>query len=113
MKWLNNIKDPLFEYLNVLRKKDTFSFFPARKNLTKYGEKIELGFSTYALKIYYMTGEWEKLSVNEQKKWISFINSFQKNTSRFPNNSYIDEYLVKSYNDSKLKKFPSEIGKDN
>ena len=58
-----------------------------------------------------MTGEWEKLSVNEQKKWISFINSFQKNTSRFPNNSYIDEYLVKSYNDSKLKKFPSEIGK--
>ena len=33
--------------------------------------------------------------VNEQKKWISFINSFQKNTSRFPNNSYIDEYLVK------------------
>ena len=111
MKWLNNIKDPLFEYLNVLRKKDTFLSFQQEKILQNMEKKIELGFSTYALKIYYMTGEWEKLSVNEQKKWISFINSFQKNTSRFPNNSYIDEYLVKSYNDSKLKKFPSEIGK--
>ncbi len=111
MEWLNKIKDPLNNYLSALRKNENFTFFPAKKNLTKYGETIELGFSTYALKIYYMTGEWEKLSINDQKKWIGFLNSFQKNVSRFPNNSYVDEYLVKSYDDSRLTKLPSEIAK--
>ena len=40
-----------------------------------------------------------------------FYKLIPKNTSRFPNNSYIDEYLVKSYNDSKLKKFPLKLEK--
>ena len=41
-----------------------------------------------------MTGLWEKQSTPFQNNWIEFINSFQKNHTNFPINSYVDsEYL--------------------
>ena len=40
MEWLNKIKDPLNNYLSALRKNENFTFFPAKKNLTK-GESLD------------------------------------------------------------------------
>ena len=62
-----------FEFLENL-KKEKLSFYPALKGLTNVGKSLNLGFSCYGLKIYYMTGAWDKLN-EELKDWLTF-NSF-------------------------------------
>ena len=46
---------------NLKKPKKDFSFFPALNGLTKDGQKLSLGFSCYALKIYYMLGKTRKI----------------------------------------------------
>ena len=53
MSWLKNLDSSVLEYVYNLKKEDSdFSFFPVQKLLTKNGEKLNLGFSCYALKIF-------------------------------------------------------------
>ena len=85
------------EFIKQLKTQSKFNFKPANEGLTKYGKSLSLGFSCLALKSYYMTSEWSKLSENEKINWLSFINSFQVESSRFTRNSYIDDEMIKSY----------------
>lgn len=90
------------EFIKTLQKNNSFSFKPANNGLTEWGSTLTLGFSCLALKSYFMTSEWSKLSDSKKSKWLSYINSFQATKSRFPTNSYIDEAMIKSYTNQSL-----------
>ena len=91
-KWKNNV----FNFLQTLQKDSIYRYYPTTGGLTRAGKSIELGFSCYAMKIYYMTSNLENLSSEDKNNWVNFINSFQATDSQFPNNSYIDKNLVDS-----------------
>ena len=82
------------DYIYSLKKEDSFSFYPSNNGLTKYGEKLELGFSNYALKLYFMLGIWKQLENPEKENWKNYINSFQSDIANFPKNSFIDKKIL-------------------
>ena len=95
-QWLENLKENLPNYLHSLNKVD-YKFLPVRTGLTAKGEALNLGFSCYALKIYYITNQWDNLTEEEKKSWLNFINSFQSKSNEFPINSFVDQDYVTSY----------------
>lgn len=104
-EWLNNIENSSKEFIFSLKKENDYRFNPAKRNLTYYGNNLELGFSCFALKIYYILGLWDKLENKEKASWLDYINSFQVESKKFPNNSYIDKILLENYTGSKYKNF--------
>ena len=96
-KFFLEIPDGVNEYLNSLKKNKDFQYSPSKGELTTVGEELSLGFSCFAIKIYFMTGKWNELSDNTKSSWIDYINSFQVGTSQFPNNSYIDPIYLNSF----------------
>lgn len=104
-EWLNNIENSTKGFIFSLKKENDYRFNPAKRNLTYYGNNLELGFSCFALKIYYILGLWDKLENKEKASWLDYINSFQVESKKFPNNSYIDKILLENYTGSKYKNF--------
>lgn len=93
-----NLHEGVFLFLESLKKKDNNYFYnPMLVGLTKHGKSLNLGFSTYALKIFYIYGYWNELNENEKTKWINNLNSFQTSISNLPTNSYIDSALYNFY----------------
>ena len=91
-------------YLDSLNKRD-FKFLPVKSGLTQQGDMLSLGFSCYAIKIYYIINKWDNLSEKDKKNWSKYINSYQTQSKEFPLNSFVDEEYLKSYlNASYLKK---------
>ena len=88
----------VFEFINKLRKDEIYLYKPSLDGVTEKGDLLSLGFSCYALKIYFMLSEWEKINQEEQNQWLNFINSFQVNKDNFPSNSFIDPKFLDSYN---------------
>lgn len=98
------------EYLENLKRNTNFSYQPSLRDTTIYGDRLTLGFSCFALKIYYMTSEWENLSKDNKLLWGDFINSFQIEKSDYPPNSYIDKFLLEGLKDqSQLQKIKNII----
>ena len=109
--WLENLKENLPNYLHSLNKVD-YKFLPVRTGLTAKGEALNLGFSCYALKIYYITNQWNNLTEEEKKSWLNFINSFQSKSNEFPINSFVDQDYVTSYLETPfLKKIRKYVSK--
>ena len=52
--------------------------FSSKKGLTKNGEKLEMGFICYALKIFKLTGKWHELKNKQKKIYVQKLESFQK-----------------------------------
>lgn len=96
-KFISDVPQSILNYLETLKKDYHYSYFPTKIGLTRIGENLNLGFSCYALKIYFMTGEWAKLESNYKQNWIDYINSFQKADTKFPENYYIDDQLINGY----------------
>ncbi len=92
-----DVPNLVLNYIKKLEKEKIYSYKPSMEGVSKYGELLSLGFSCYAMKIYYMTSEWDKLSKEEKEEWVCFINSFQAKNNLFPENSFIDPYLIDSY----------------
>ena len=104
INWLNNIEDQLLNYLYSLQdNENVYHFLPARSSLTEAGKTLTLGFSCYSMKLHYILNLFTKINMNS-KEWTSYINSFQKNSSFSPENSYIDDSYVKQYNKFNLSK---------
>ena len=105
-------KEKIILFLDSLQKnKKNFLFNPVLEGITEYGKKLELGFSTYALKIYYMSGEWDNLKNEDQNIWIKLINSYQTNSKGFPNNSYVDQAYLDYFEAKKGKLFIKDLAK--
>ncbi len=98
-KFFLDVPGNIYEFLNKLRKDELYLFNPALEGVTQKGNLLSLGFSCYALKIYFMISEWENLNEEEKSEWVQFINSFQTINNNFPDNSYVDPYFVGAYND--------------
>ena len=97
-KWLEDLKLNIIDYLNTLNKGE-FVFLPVESGFTFPGKVLNLGFSCYALKIFYITNEWDNLKEPDKKKWTKYINSFQSNVEGFPRNSFVDQDYLNCYLD--------------
>ena len=94
-----HFQDNLHSFIESLQKEDeNFLYFPTNIGLTQDGKNLSLGFSTYVLKLFYMTGLWDDLSKPVRDKWIENINSYHKNHQNLPINSYIDQTLLNFFN---------------
>ena len=106
-KDLYEMLDSTEEYLHSLNKPNSFGYYPSVYGLTNYGKKLELGFSTFGLKILKMINRLEEYDL---ESWAGYINSFQSsNYKNIPANSFVDPFLVESYNDNSI----DEVIKDN
>ena len=99
--WINDIDERILSFLSSLKKNEKPGrYLPCLSGATTEGKKAALGFSCFALKIYYMLGQWEKLEKDEQNEWISYIKSFQNRDSiiqkqLIKKNAFIDPILIK------------------
>jgi hypothetical protein len=93
---LNEILDSTELYLANLTKEENFKYYPAREGLTTYGKNLELGFSTFAIKILKMINKIEEYEID---LWVDYINSFQSlEYENIQNNFFVDPQLADSYN---------------
>ena len=98
------LKSDLIEYIYSLNnEKSQFHFLPAADGLTNW-EKIRLGFSCFAIKCFYMLGEWDSLEDDKKSNWIDYINSFQIKNDKYIENSYVDEVFLDYYQSFDLQK---------
>lgn len=102
-KFFLDIPENVFQFVKSLQKDDIYKYYPTLEGLTDVGKSIELGFSCYALKIFYMTSNWEKLGTQEKSSWIEFINSFQADLNHFPKNSFIDQNFLNAISGFEIK----------
>lgn len=102
--WFACLKDSVARYLDTLKMPGQLGrFLPCPRGLTREGEQVSLGFSCFALKIYYTIGLWEEVPPKEREDWIAFLKSFQADGNpmkdRVANNAFIDppviNYLIK------------------
>ena len=56
-EWIKNVDT----FVDNLQKVDSYKFNIVIHEPTKFGNDLELGFSTYGLKLNYMLGKWKKL----------------------------------------------------
>ena len=106
----HELKENIPNFLRSLKKNENiFSYFPVSTGITKYGQKLEVGFSTYALKILFITGEWNDLKDEHKKNWISYLNSFQVEKSNYPKNSFIDNNYLDFFEEKKVSLFGKDI----
>ena len=96
-KFLQNIPEVVLDFTKSLKNQGTYEFLPAKDGLTSYGKSLKLGFSCYALKIYYMTGEITNLTNKELSDWTNYIKSFQKNNYKNFSGYFIDPEYVNYY----------------
>lgn len=113
------IIDSSEEFLNSLKKNEKFKFLPCLSGLNENGHNLELGFSTFALKILKMTNKLDKNTTN-LSLWAEYINSFQTDKlNNIPNNFYVNPAMTNSYNNysvsdylkDNIKKLLNNLGK--
>ena len=77
--WIRHLREHLPLYVGRLSRSGQFGAFqPCERGMTEFGRTAGLGFSCFALKIYYTAGLWDSLSDSDKTRWISYIRSFQK-----------------------------------
>ncbi len=104
-----DIIDSSEEFLNNLKKKEQFGYLPCLIGLNDNGYNLELGFTTFALKILKMTNKLEKEG-STLPLWAEYINSFQTDKlNNIPSNFYVDPAMTASYNNYSV----SDTIKDN
>lgn len=97
--WISELIPSTKLFLAKIKKNSSgYKFFPTTGQLTNYGEKLNLGFSCYALKINYIIDNIKSLSESEINSWIDYINSFQILESRFPKGSFVDPNYLNYFN---------------
>ena len=99
--WLDRLNDSLPQYMQTLAVPEQRGrFLPCHQGITPLGQKVSLGFSCFALKIYYTLGLWQKLEKYEQETWLAFIQSFQvqpgvqEQYGVIGQGAFIDSYMV-------------------
>lgn len=105
-KEIKNIDNDINSFLSSLKKPNNeFSFYPVKNGLVTSGEKMNLGFSNYGLKILYILKIWDKVDLQIKNNWVNYLNSFQINLQGFPLNSYIDlNFLSEIYKNNIIDK---------
>ena len=77
-EWVAQLNDTLPHYLRTLEVADQPGcFLPCVEGATEVGRQVTLGFSCFAVKIYYTLGLWGELDSSKRDAWIDFLKSFQ------------------------------------
>ncbi len=101
----NNLIENLTEFIKTLENPEKpHHYFPVPEGATSKGKKVELGFSCYAMKCYFMLDKWNQLDNKIKENWKKHINSFQSLNNKFPNNSFIDKTVLDDYEKFNLQK---------
>ncbi|MBI5050442.1 MAG: hypothetical protein HZC11_06160 [Nitrospirae bacterium] len=82
--WLKKAKDTIpvwMEKVSAGGETGRFKFCVNGRTMT--GEKATLGFSCFALRIFYTIGLWDKLDSGKKSEWIKFLQSFQSADGAF------------------------------
>ncbi len=90
LQWLEHLEKNLPKFLSDLER-SSYQYNLVVNGNTSKGLSLNLGFSCYALKIFYITNLWDDLNQKNKDEWCSFIKSFQKNLHNLPNYSFVDE----------------------
>lgn len=94
LDWIRRLEETIPQWLDkMIVPEQPGRFYPCAGGRTKVGEEAALGFSCFALRIYYIMGLWERLNVERQTKWINFIQSFQRQTPPFEG-AFIDPPIL-------------------
>jgi hypothetical protein len=101
LKLLEQIPLEISSFVNSLKKDNRFEFYPSLSGCTDIGQKINLGFSNYGLKIKFMLGEISE--PNLINDWSEYLNSYQVEDKNFPKNSFVDRAFLDGYNNLDLK----------
>lgn len=107
--WLEQLQATLPGYLRTLQVDERPGrFWPCVNGRTRLGSQISLGFSCFALKLYTMLGWWDQLPAADQKTWIRFIQSFQKQgVDPITHQAFIDQALI--YNAYHYHRYPQQF----
>lgn len=97
--WLRSLSYHVVRFLWTLQVPDRPGrFLPCVDGATELGKQVALGFSCFAVKIYYTLGLWEELQPRQREAWIAFLKSFQVdgNTIDDPiaHNAFLDPPVV-------------------
>jgi len=98
--WVDGIDEKILNFLSTLEKDDQPGrYLPCQRGVTPEGEKVALGPSCFALKIYHMLGEWMTIDERRRVEWVEFIKSFQNGGESLPldsikRNAFIDPVLI-------------------
>ena len=91
-EWLYKASDTLPAWLEKISDAGTTGRFKFCVNgRTGAGEKAALGFSCFALRIFYTIGLWDKLDSGKKSEWIKFLQSFQS-----ADGAFIDAPILKN-----------------
>lgn len=99
-EWLERLNDELPRYLHTLESPEQPGrFLPCANGATKVGRQMALGFSCFALKLYYTLSLWQDLEPQKQAAWTAFLKSFQVYSNPtggwVARNAFIDPPVVK------------------
>lgn len=114
--WLQKARETIpswMEKIAVSGERGRFHF--CLNGLTKAGEKAGLGFSCFALRIFYITGLWDGLNSEEKTAWIKFLQSYQSSKDS-DTGAFIDVPVLESCDSwqERLKRFlPGRKGYQN
>jgi hypothetical protein len=117
IKNINNLSpqsltEGIASYLNTLEDKNKkFHYHPCKEGVTEAGKEVSLGFSCYGLKTLYTIDKWDKLSNEVKNEWAEYINSFQKNISKFSVNSYVDNQYIDHFEKFNIKNISKDGAK--
>jgi hypothetical protein len=110
----NYLTDDINNFITTLQKPDNpYYHLPAKTGVTDLGKSLNLGFSNFAIKIYYTTKKWEDFDDTKKYNWVTNINEFQVETNQLPNNSFIDPPLLSFYKNPTVLKLTKRYIKKN
>ncbi|CAA6604934.1 hypothetical protein MTBLM1_40138 [Rhodospirillaceae bacterium LM-1] len=97
--WLDTLPDSVSAFARSLAKPDCPGrFYPVKEGLREAGRRAALGFSCFALKLYWTLGLWQTLEEAHRLAWIYFIQSYQliggKPASPLSVNAFVDEPVL-------------------
>jgi hypothetical protein len=115
---MNNSKkyltDDVNNFVTSLQKQENNNYYlPAKKGVTELGKSLNLGFSNFAVKIFFTTNRWKEIDMDKKINWVNDINEFQVRLKQFPINSFVDKPLVDFYNHPSLSKLLKRYLKKN
>ena len=79
--WLKDLKVNIPNYLDSLNKETLNSC--VKSGLTQQGDMLSLGFSCYAIKIYYIINKWDNLSEKIKKTGLNISTPTKLNLKNF------------------------------
>ncbi|MBF0359238.1 MAG: hypothetical protein HQL70_11600 [Magnetococcales bacterium] len=95
-RWIASLQYDVGQFMaNLQVPGQSGHFLPCLNGANLVGQKAALGFSCFALKIYYTLGLWEQIPETQQKEWLEFICSYQVLDPENNNySSFIDPHLL-------------------